>query len=272
MSIENNTTELQALLNDVNNLPSGSSDSVLYTAQTLTEEQKAQARANIGAVGKTELTLGVKDGLIYIFVGGVAIGNGIEQGVSGDVVGYIGDDNTIILTGAVPEGAVYSVKYEKEDGTTIDIGDLSLEEAVEIINQIPISTTDGKDTLFVGTNGEKGYKTGYRISGSSGAESSQTGTEVTGFIPVKLNDTIYMKGITDDGSHIICTYNSSLAKVASYTFTNIFGGAVNGEVVSFTIDGNWSSGGGTSATIAFIRVSATEITADSIVTVNQPIE
>lgn len=50
--IENNTEELRSILRQVNELPElpeVPTDAVLYTEQTLTEEQKAQARQNIGA-------------------------------------------------------------------------------------------------------------------------------------------------------------------------------------------------------------------------------
>ena len=223
------------------------------------------------ALNKESLSLGVKDGLIYIFVDGVAVGNGIEQGVTGDVVGYIGEDNTIVLTGAVPEGAVYSVKYEKSDGTVIEIGDLSLEEAVEVVitNQIPLSVgSDGQPF-----NGGQGWKTGYRISGSSGGESAQTGTEVTGFIPFKYGDTLYIKGIIDDGSHVIGFYKSDYTYATGASFTVIFGGAVNGESAGRVVNDKVTTQiGDQRDNIAFMRVSASEITADSIITVNQPIE
>lgn len=248
---------------------------VSYNAQNLTPAQQAQARSNIGAFGQNSLTLGVHtDGLIYLFVDGAPVGNGIEQstGVSGDVVGYVDENNNIVLTGELPEGAVYNVKYEMADGSTVNIGELSLVQAVEIINQIPIST-DASGNLFVGTNGEKGYKTGFRISGSSGNESAQTGTEVTGFIPVKYADKVYMKGITDDGTHVIGVYKSDHSMFATAGITQVCGGAINGEVVSFTIDTHFGSGTITSSSgVAFIRVSANEITADSIITVNQAIE
>lgn len=50
--IENNTAALNALLDKANALPdggTGSADAVLYAPQELTEEQKTQARTNIGA-------------------------------------------------------------------------------------------------------------------------------------------------------------------------------------------------------------------------------
>lgn len=224
-------------------------------------------------VDKAILSLGIHtDGLIYLFVDGVPVGNGIEKGAGGDVVGYVDADNNIVLTGAVPEGAVYNVKYEMDDGTVIDIGELSLEEAVEvvIVNQIPLSIgSDGQPF-----NGGQGWKTGYRISGSSGGESAQSGTEVTGFMPCKYGDEISIKNIIDDGSHVVGFYSNSYAYLAGLSIANIFGGAVDGAAVTGAkLDGYLATSLETNKdTIAFMRLSATEITADSIITVNQPIE
>lgn len=52
--IENNTTELQAILEAAEMLPS---EAVLYAEQTLTDAQKAQARENIGALGASGGTM-----------------------------------------------------------------------------------------------------------------------------------------------------------------------------------------------------------------------
>lgn len=221
---------------------------------------------------KNELTLGVQDGKIFLFVGGVAVGNGVEQsaGVSGDVVGYIDADNNIVLTGAVPEGAVYNVKYEMEDGTTIDIGELSLEEAVEIINQIPIST-DASGNPFVGANGEKGYKTGFRLSSSSGDESALANYEVTGFIPVKMHDVVRIKDITigDDGYNNFVIYDKDKKFLIGTTTTFVFdtNGTEENGVYTSVFDGFLSYMG----SMAYFRISSLEITDDSIITVNQEI-
>lgn len=56
--LQKNNQELRAILEDVNELPEAGesvTDAVRYTAQSLTEEQKAQARANIGALDKSQL-------------------------------------------------------------------------------------------------------------------------------------------------------------------------------------------------------------------------
>lgn len=67
-NLDNNTTELEDILQTINNLPDASStpsEAVLYIEQTLTEKQKAQARANIGVED-------VKDAYAYAQEGGYA--------------------------------------------------------------------------------------------------------------------------------------------------------------------------------------------------------
>ena len=68
------------------------------------------------------------DGLLYMFYHGQPMGNGIAlpSGSSGDVVGNVDSENNIIVTGKLTDGT-YTVKYEMEDGTTVDIGDLVLD-------------------------------------------------------------------------------------------------------------------------------------------------
>lgn len=80
---------------------------------------------------KAGLSLGTaSDGLIYIFVDGAPVGTGIQQGQSGDVFGYVDENNTVVLTGNLADGT-YSIKYETEDADgntkTVDIGDLVLD-------------------------------------------------------------------------------------------------------------------------------------------------
>lgn len=133
--LQNNNAELQEILDEVNNLPEAGggesvTDAVRYTAQDLTNGQKAQARENIGAVAKSGISLGVhSDGLIYVFVDGSPVGDGIELATAGDVIGYVDENNNVILTGALADGT-YNIKYEMEDGSTVDIGDLVLDTNV----------------------------------------------------------------------------------------------------------------------------------------------
>jgi hypothetical protein len=154
--------------------------------------------------------------------------------------------------------------------TSADVTDVKIIAVDGITNQIPIST-DANGNLFVGTNGEKGYKTNTRISGSSGGESAATGVEATGFIPIKHGDTMYLKGIVDDGTHVVCFYNSARAKIVSWGWSTEFPNGLDGSIASFTLGFGNFAGSGVENT-AFVRLSANEITDSSIITVNQPIE
>lgn len=303
------------------------------------------------------LSLGIaSDGLIYLFVNGSPVGAGIPQGVSGDVFGYVDENNTIVLTGNLADGT-YNIKYEMEDDSTVDIGELVIdtntyysvsnnltnctngnsatqvignesysatisandgysissivatmggtditssavsgdtisiakvtgnivitavaeETVVEVINQIPIST-DADGNLFVGTNGEAGYKTGYRMSLSSGNETAAEGYECTGFIPVKQGDVVRIKNIsvTSENSTNAIFYNSekqtySTASTQGATLYNIFvtNGTENNGVYTATFSSNIHSA--IDDNLAYIRIGSKEITNDSILTVNQEI-
>ena len=105
-------------------------DAIRYNEQTLTETQKEQARANIDALSKADISLGIaSDGLIYIFVNGTPIGTGIPQGQSGDVFGYVDENNTVVLSGNLADGT-YSIKYEMDNGKIVDIGNMVLDSNV----------------------------------------------------------------------------------------------------------------------------------------------
>lgn len=151
-------------------------------------------------------------------------------------------------------------------------------ETESIINQVPLSiNTDG--TQYVGANGEDGYKIGYRLN-SSGEEASAAAFGVTGFIPVKTKDVIYFKnvnftpGVEDGGGNYIAVYDTAFAKIESVKSTHVTADhylyrpvetySDSGLIKSITLaDG--------SRDYAYLRVSATGLNADSIITVNQPI-
>jgi hypothetical protein len=97
---------------------------------------------------------------------------------------------------------------------------------------------------------------------------------VTGYIPVKYGDTVYIKNITliNSGVNSCAFYNANHEYITgNYFVSYINGGAeVNGEMLSMVIDSTTSSKFNNS--IAYMRFSANEITPSSVVTVNQPIE
>ena len=207
-----------------------------------------------------------------------------EAGVNGDVVGVLDESNNILLSGDIAEGT-YPLKWRLEDGTYADAGTLTVTltpEPEPIINWITNSiNSDG--TPFVGTNGEKGYKTNTRISISSGNESTSnaTGIEVTGFIPIKLGDTIYIKGITinkNNTNQTIAFYNSDFVQTKTGgvaqggCYTGDIFGDVAGELKSVVATTANMTNNNFNKDVAYIRISAAEINENSIITINQPIE
>lgn len=107
-------------------------------------------------VSKTGITLGLhSDGKYYVFVDGAPVGTGFElSGTSGDVFGYVDENNNIVLNGNLADGS-YSIKYETEDEngniTIIDIGDLVLDSNVyySVTNTLTNCTSDNSATQLV---------------------------------------------------------------------------------------------------------------------------
>lgn len=93
---------------------------------------KANVVAALGyaPIDPANISLGIaSDGLIYIFVNGDPVGTGIPQGQSGDVFGYVDENNTIVLNGNLADGT-YSLEYEMENGNVVDIGNMVLDSNV----------------------------------------------------------------------------------------------------------------------------------------------
>ena len=192
---------------------------------------------------------------------------------SGGVVAYL-DGNKLVISGNLPD-ATYTAYYEvqNDDGTKslVKIGELTKGEeettGPSYTNLLPLST-DASGNPY---NGGQGWKTGYRLN-SSGAEAALAGIEVTGFMPLKYEDTVYIKNITDDGTHVIALYDSSYVKLATLQFSTVFG-VTSGGLASKKINGYVSTQVEQAGeNIAYMRISANEITANSIVTVNENIE
>ena len=130
---------------------------VLYTKQTLTEEQKAQARENIGSVTLEEV---------------------LEQ-LRTPVFGTVDEENNIILTGALPDGT-YTLKYEDSKGNLTEIGTLTQSSADSAYTNLADPSSDE-------------WMAGYRLN-SSGNIVAASETYLTNFIPCRMNDVIRLKG------------------------------------------------------------------------------
>lgn len=73
-----------------------SADAVLYTPQTLTEEQQAQARENIGVTGGEPIAEAIKDNTTQIIPksGGLKLGGGTATGTRSIAIGEAAQSNT----------------------------------------------------------------------------------------------------------------------------------------------------------------------------------
>lgn len=91
---------------------------------------EAEFAANLAREVPETLSLGIaSDGLIYLFVNGQPVGTGIPQGQSGDVFGYVDENNTIVLNGNLADGT-YTLKYEMSNGDIVNIGNMVLDSTV----------------------------------------------------------------------------------------------------------------------------------------------
>lgn len=151
-------------------------------------------------------------------------------------------------------------------------------------NWVPVSTTADGVTVYNGT----GYKEGYRLS-SSGAEKTQTGAVLTGFIPAQKGDVIRMAGAAwgttvSGGYCYLQVYNAAFSPVAqvnrymnegstglsNYDSTKIDGAAsriLTDENGVTTFDIAWKSG----VAFSYFRISATGKGAEMVVTVNEEV-
>lgn len=172
--------------------------------------------------------------------------------------------------GLIAQGAAMA-EYGSDDGGTDSGGDD--EETTAYTNQIPISTdTDG--SVFNGV----GYQSGYRLS-SSGALSAYAGLYVTGFIPVKYLDLVYLKNVTHNSGEDTAANQRIALYDADKTFIAVSGATAtaqllkqydsDGNLVRFqvaNIDSTDMSGA------AYFRICGSYIGADSVITVNEVIE
>lgn len=238
---------------NTNNLPetAGSIKAVLYTAQSLTESQKAQAKQNLGIASTEEIIQQVI----------TALGT--------PVFGRVDADNNIILTGELTDGT-YTLKYEDADGNLTEIGDLEIGAA--IVNLLPIST-DASGAVY-NSGDTPGYKNGYRLSTGDGlTEKTNSATSLTGYIPVANGDVIrlanmsFIKDSADAYKGMVYTYSALGVYISHVDTTSVIGSwngvtDSNGNVAQFTV---MQEG------VAFIRITAAEITDSSIITKNQEI-
>lgn len=180
-----------------------------------------------------------------------------------DVVAYIRIDGTL-MEGYSKEDVIITINEDIFDATP---------QNDKYTNQLPLATNaDG--TLFIGPNGEKGYKPGYRIKSSNGAEEASTDTYCTGFIPIKYGDTIEIQdiGLISNRYNSAVLYDSNHQYLIGTLFSNLMkdewlddaSQTVFGETWTRTINyaGKWGSGQNfvtKDLDIAYIRFGAKDL-------------
>jgi len=197
------------------------------------------------------------------------------------VFGTVDENNNIILTGELVNGT-YTLKYEDAQGNVTEIG--TLVQGSSYVNVLPLAVASD-NTPF---NNGQGWKTGYRLN-SSGAEAVADGMEVTGFIPVKYGDIVYMQGVAWDinsgntSTTYAWLYDSSFTplsyglarqiELGEQTLPSNAAVDSNGCLIKFAIDDALfaNSKAGNISDAAYLRLNCDSITGDSIITINQPI-
>ena len=162
---------------------------------------------------------------------------------------------------ALPDGFIYAYMLTEKE----------VSKGAEYTNVLPLAINADK-TPYVGNNGEKGYKTGWRIN-SSYVEKEVAGRCCTGFIPAKPSDTIRLKNIyhpTDNNLNgYLILYDSSFTPIGNGyegTAFKLENGACEIVVNKATMSA------GTIASMAFFRISTGIIDTTSIITINEEIK
>ena len=186
----------------------------------------------------------------------------------------------------IDHGANYSATISKDDAfaghTAIYVTMGGVDISTEAVSGDNINIENVTGDIIISC---VAYKANVRYSLSSFAETTNgaSGLELTGYIPCKYGDTVYMKDVTVNADSKVQTMiwtDSNFEKIsistaaASGTYTGSVFGDVTGEVKSCIL--NYSTVGSDTFSpnvgIAYIRFTAKEINANSIITVNQPIK
>ena len=316
-NIENTYSELEGLGANVpetrnsDNLAAtvGTVTAVLYSAQSLSDAQKAQARLNIGAISEVDVP---KKGVDYwtesdradIVDEILAI---IDETFVAKVV--VDANNNITLSGDLVNGS-YTLKYENADGSTTEICTLNItngtaapdlpdqpsepdepdepeqpdepdEPVVSTYTNI-LSTTRTHTDLTTVFNGV-GYMNGTYASSASPYYNTDAATVCTGAIPVQGGSVLYIKGITLDASvNSHCrvgigsqAYNSNEINVKSVYGVQVMSEYATLEVLGeqyykLTINAEYVAANFTRQ--PYIFISGVGVGENLIITNNEPIE
>lgn len=161
--------------------------------------------------------------------------------------------------------SVNGVLPDDNGNVEVETGGGSGEE--DTITNILPNAVNSSGEPYVGVDGEKGYKTGYRLN-SSGVETAQSGACVTGFIPALPSDIIRVKNyaVGQSGYNYLHFYKSDFTKYGTpVTTSTSFAADENGVLTLNLSELNAPS------TTVYIRFSVGSITDETIVTKNEEI-
>ena len=149
------------------------------------------------------------------------------------------------------------------------INGIQVWKAISYTNQIPIST-DKSGNIYNG----KGFKENTAIL--TGNEQSVNGKDSTGWIPCKVGDIIRLKNVdfdNDNNCRLVFyksdkTYINQVTGNATYILNTSFKGIKDssGNYTQLTITSRSET-----TNCAYIRMTANDINANSIITINQEI-
>jgi hypothetical protein len=196
------------------------------------------------------------------------------------VFGYVDANNNIIVSGNLADGT-YTVKYEMEDESTVDIGNLVLGGDEQSYTNLADPTSDD-------------WQDGHRLSIGSGGTLEFAGHVATNYIPCKQGDVIRVKGLaihdsSDTGggtssSRKIVWYNSSKTKILGLygamlsNSSQAYGQkvSVNGDISTYTIALANDEVQYADSNCAYIRLDGVLLDGytsnDVIITINEEIE
>ena len=176
----------------------------------------------------------------------------VLESIGCPVFGIVDENNTVMLSGMLPDGT-YNIKYEMEDGSIVDIGNLALVAEPTYTN---LATT---------------VTTGYRLN-SSGATTAQSGTTVVeDYIQFAAGTVVRVKGLTL-GTSNVAFYDSNKTCLTSGSHT--YPGTNSSKTIEWEKETNeiykYTN---VSNTCAFVRFSGTLVgtPSDVVITVNEPI-
>ena len=232
----------------------------------------------------SELTLGVHtDGLIYLFKGNQPVGNGVAQSTTilpeGDVVGYVDSSNNIVLSGNLSNGT-YVLKYEMEDGSLIDVGQIVKEggsgtPTIGYTNVLYLAQEYASTSVYNG----KGWKEDTRYSGSAEEKEKPLANHyLTGYIPCTKKSIVRIKNIditgNSDDYHLVTFFKGSdKSQLDGGSLTSFFAEPAddNGVYTSRTPE-YYTAVQTSEETNFYFRLCALKIDNTSIITIDEEIK